>query len=151
MALQQQISEDLTRAMKARERERMAALRLLVAALRNAAVEQGLGPQGGLDDATVQQVLARERKRRQEAAEAFRAAGRDDQAASEQAEADLIAGYLPEQLDDDELAGIVDEVVEETGASSVADLGTVMKPVMARVRGRADGARVSALVRARLQ
>ncbi|TVP69047.1 MAG: GatB/YqeY domain-containing protein [Nitriliruptor sp.] len=136
--------------MKARDRERTSALRMVVAALKNRAVAEGLGPQGRLDDAVVQQVLTTEVKRRKEAAIAFEAGGRTDSAASELAEAELYAAYLPAQLDDAELTAIVDEVIEELGADGPQAMGQVMKATMAKVAGRADGARVSALVKARL-
>ncbi|TVR26871.1 MAG: GatB/YqeY domain-containing protein [Nitriliruptor sp.] len=136
--------------MKARDRERTSALRMVVAALKNRAVAEGLGPQGRLDDAVVQQVLTTEVKRRKEAASSFEAGGRTDSAASELAEAELYTAYLPAQLDDAELSAIVDEVIEELGADGPQAMGQVMKATMAKVAGRADGARVSALVKARL-
>ena len=92
-------------------------------------------------------VLQRERKRRVEAADAYRDAGRDDLAESETREADLIAGYLPEQMSDDDLRAIVGDVVAESGATSPRDMGKVMSQVMPKVQGRADGKRVSALVK----
>ncbi|MEA2481885.1 MAG: uncharacterized protein QOJ07_3807, partial [Thermoleophilaceae bacterium] len=92
-------------------------------------------------------VLQRERKRRIEAADAYRDAGRDDLAAGEAREADLISAYLPAQLGDDELRAIVGDVVAESGATSPRDMGKVMSQVMPRVQGRADGKRVSALVK----
>jgi uncharacterized protein YqeY len=98
----------------------------------------------------VVRVLIREARKRREAAEAFSAAGRSDQAAAERAEGDVLAGYLPAQLTDDELAALVDAAIAETGASSMAGMGQVMKLVTPRVAGRADGARVAAEVRRRL-
>ena len=92
-------------------------------------------------------VLAREAKKRREAADAFGSAGRAEQAAAEQAEGQVLAGYLPAQLGDDELARIVDEIVTETGASGMSAMGQVMKAVNPRVAGRAEGARVAAEVR----
>lgn len=151
MSLQQRLADDLKTAMKARDRDRMAALRLLVAALKNEAVSQGRGPQGVLSDAEVERVLATEKKRRDEAAGAYRDAGRDDRAAAEQAEADLIAGYLPEQLTDDELEEAIDLVIARLDATGPKDMGPVMREVMAEVGNRAEGARVSAEVRSRLQ
>ncbi len=150
MSLHDRIEDDLRAAMKARDRARTSALRMVVAALKNRAVADGLGPQGRLDDTVVQQVLTTEVKRRKEAASSFEAGGRAESAASELAEAELYAAYLPAQLDDDELSAIIDEVVAELGAEGPQAMGQVMKPVMARVAGRADGARVSALVRSRL-
>jgi len=103
-----------------------------------------------LTDDEVLKVLTREARKRREAAEAFSAAGRSDQAAAERAEGDVLAGYLPAQLSDDELAALVDAAIAETGASGMAAMGQVMKTVTPRVAGRADGARVAAEVRRRL-
>jgi uncharacterized protein len=148
--LHDRIETDLRAAMKARDKARTSALRLAVAALKNTAVAEGLGPQGRLPDATVQKVLATEVKRRREAATAFAEAGREESAASEHAEAEVYEAYLPAQLGDEELTAIVDEVVAETGAQGPQAMGQVMKATMARVQGRAEGGRVSALVKARL-
>jgi len=150
VSLHDRIEDDLRAAMKARDRERTSALRMVVAALKNRAVAEGLGPQGRLDDAVVQQVLTTEVKRRKEAASSFEAGGRTDSAASELAEAELYTAYLPAQLDDAELSAIVDEVIDDLGADGPQAMGQVMKATMAKVAGRADGARVSALVKARL-
>jgi len=132
-----QVKADLMTAMKAGEKERVAALRLVLSELQKAAKE------GGDDETT---VLRRERKRRLEAATAFRDNGRPELADGEEAEAAIIASYLPAELSDDELRGIVAGAVAETGASSPKEMGQVMKAAMARVAGRADGKRVSALV-----
>lgn len=150
MSLQRRIEDDLHTAMKARDKAATSALRMVVAALKNRAVADGLGPQGELDDAVVQQVLTTEVKRRKEAAKAFADGGRDESAASELAEAALYEGYLPAQLDDDELTMIVDRVIAELGADGPKAMGQVMKASMAEVAGRADGGRVSALVKQRL-
>jgi uncharacterized protein len=150
MSLQRRIEDDLHRAMKARDKAATSALRMVVAALKNRAVADGLGPQGELDDTVVQQVLTTEVKRRKEAATAFADAGRDGSAASELAEAALYEGYLPAQLDDDELTVIVDRVIADLGAEDPKAMGQVMKAAMAEVAGRADGGRVSALVKQRL-
>jgi uncharacterized protein len=148
--LHERIEADLRTSMKARDKARTSALRLVIAALKNTAVAEGLGPQGRLDDDVVQRVLTTEVKRRREAAAAFADAGRAESAAAETAEAELYAEYLPEQLGDDEIAAIVDEVVAELGADGPQAMGQVMKATMARVQGRADGSRVSGLVKARL-
>jgi uncharacterized protein YqeY len=124
--------------MKAGERERVNALRLVLSELQKAAKE------GGSDELA---VLRRERKRRLDAAEQFRAGGRAELADQEAGEAELIGRYLPAELSDGELAGIVAEAVAATGATSPREMGVVMKAVMARVEGRADGKRVSARVR----
>lgn len=150
MSLHQQISADLNAAMKARDRARTSALRLLISALKNQAIADGRGPQGELDDAEVERILASEVKRRREAATAYRDADRTEQAEAEEAEAAIYESYLPEQLSDGELAALVDEAIAETGASDTKQMGQVMKALMPRVQGRADGSRVSALVKERL-
>jgi uncharacterized protein YqeY len=133
-----QVKSDLTTAMKAGERERVGALRLVLSELQKSAKE------GGEDE---QAVLRRERKRRLDAAGQFRDAGRAELAAGEQAEAELIAGYLPAELSDDELQVLVAEAVQAMGAQSPQDMGRVMGAVMPRVAGRADGRRVQGRVR----
>lgn len=146
MSLQQQITDDLKTAMKARDKDATGALRMLLAAMKNTAVELGRGPQGDLTDDEVQKLLTTERKKRDEAATAFADGDRPEQAAKERAEAELIAGYLPAQLTDEELAAIVAEVVDEVGPE--AGIGPLMKASMARVGTSADGKRVQAAVRA---
>ena len=141
MSVLQQVQDDVKTALKAGERERVHALRLIASELQKAAKDDG-----GEDV----EVLQRERKRRQEAAAAYRDAGREDLAAAEEREAELIVGYLPEQLGDDELEALVGDAVAESGASSPKDMGKVMAIVMPKVKGRADGKRVSALVREKL-
>jgi uncharacterized protein len=138
MSLTDSVKRDLTTAMKAGEKTRVGALRLVLSELQKAAKE-GSGDEVG--------VLRRERKRRLDAASQFREAGRDELADKEEAEAALIAGYLPTELGDDELRAIVAQAITETGASSPKDLGGVMKLAMERVEGRADGKRVSAAAR----
>ena len=141
MTLTDRVKSDLATAMKAGEKERVGTLRLVLSELQKAAKE-------GSDDELA--VLRRERKRRQEAARAFRDGGREDLAGAEDAEAALIEDYLPAELSDDELAAMVDHAVTSTGASSPKDMGAVMKAVMAQVAGRADGRRVSERVKERL-
>jgi uncharacterized protein YqeY len=142
MAIVERIKSDLHDAMRSGQKERVGALRLLLSQLQLVAKE------GGDDELG---VLRRERKRRLEAAAAYRQAGREDLAASEDREAELIATYLPPELSDAELAAIVERAVRESGASSPKDMGLAMKQAMAAVEGRADGKRVSGLVRASLQ
>ena len=146
MSLIAEIEGELTDAMRARERTRTDALRLILAALR--AAEKELGRE--LKDDEELQVLQRERKRRSEAEEAFRSAGRDEQADKEEQELEIIEEFMPEQLDEDELEHIVDDAIAETGATSLRDLGRVMADVMPQVAGRADGSAVSQLVREKL-
>jgi uncharacterized protein YqeY len=142
MAIADQIKTDLQGAMRAGEKQRVGALRLVLSELQKAAKE-------GSDDELA--VLRRERKRRLEAARAYREAGREDLAAGEETEGELIGGYLPAELSDAELESIVAEAVRDSGAQSAKDMGQAMKQAMAVVDGRADGKRVSGLVRASLQ
>ena len=128
--------------MKAGERDRVGALRMLASALQQDA-------KLGDDDAVA--VLHRERKRRLEAAEAFRKGGSEDRAAAEESEAALIETYLPAQLSEQELEELVVGAIEESGAAGPKEMGKVMSVLMPRVRGRADGKRVSAIARQRLQ
>lgn len=128
----------MTTAMKARDKERVGALRLVLSELQKAAKD------GGTDELA---VLRRERKRRLEAAEQFRDAGRLELAEGEEAEARIIEGYMPAELDEAELDAIVKAAIAETGAKDPKDMGQVMKAVMAKAEGRADGKRASARVR----
>lgn len=148
--LHDQVEADLRASMKARDKARTSALRLVIAALKNTAVAEGLGPGGRLPDETVRKVLTTEVKRRREAAAAFADAGREDSAAAETAEAEIYGRYLPAQLTDAELEDIVDRAIAATDAEGPKAMGQVMKTAMAEVQGRADGSRVSALVKARL-
>jgi uncharacterized protein YqeY len=137
----EQLRSDVAQAMKGGDRERVGALRLVLSELQKAAKE-------GNDDEVG--VLRRERKRRLDAAEQFRDGGREELAVREEAEADLISGYLPAELSDEDLEALVHDAVTETGASSPKEMGAVMKAVMPKVAGRADGKRVSAKVREEL-
>jgi uncharacterized protein len=141
MSILEQVQEDVKTAMKAGERERVGRLRMVVNALQ-AEEKEGKGDEVA--------ALQRERKRRLDAAEALREGGRAEQADAEEAEAKLIEGYLPEQLSDDELEQLVASAVEEAGASEPKDMGGVMKALMPKVGGRADGKRVSAAVKEKL-
>jgi uncharacterized protein YqeY len=132
------IKQDITAAMKAGERDRVGALRLVLSELQKAAKD-------GTDDE--QAVLRRERKRRLESATAFREAGRDELATGEETEAAMIDAYLPAQLDDAELSVIVAAAIAESGATTPRDLGAVMKIATARAAGRADGKRLSTAAR----
>jgi hypothetical protein len=141
MSVLEQAQADVRTAMKAGERERAAALRMIVDALQKDA-------KLGKGDEVV--VLQRERKKRLEAAEAYRDAGRSEQADTEQEEAELIEAYLPQQLSDEELADLVEAAIAETGADQQRQMGEVMSALMPKVGGRADGKRVSAAVREKL-
>ncbi|MBV9414813.1 MAG: GatB/YqeY domain-containing protein [Solirubrobacterales bacterium] len=142
MTVIDQVRGDMTSAMKAGEKDRLGALRMVLSELQKAEKD------GGSDELA---VLRRERKRRMEAAEQFRDGGRPELADREEAEARIIDGYLPAELDDSELDAIVQAAIAETGASSAKDMGQVMKAVMAKAGGRADGKRASARVREALQ
>jgi uncharacterized protein YqeY len=135
------IQSDAREAMKARERDRASALRMVVDALQQDA-KLGKGDEIA--------VLQRERKKRLEAADAFEKGGRADQAEVERAEAELISGYLPAQLSDEELGQLVSAAIEETGASEQRQMGQVMSALMPKVGGRADGKRLSQAVREKL-
>ena len=137
----EQVQRDTRDAMKAGDRDRVGALRMIASALQQDAKE------GNGDEVA---VLRRERKRRLEAASAFRDGGGDERAVAEEAEAELIDGYLPAELSDEELAQIVDAAVAQAGAAEPGDMGKVMGIVMPKIDGRADGKRVSAAVRERL-
>jgi uncharacterized protein len=146
--LKDRLRADLNAAMRARDQVRMRTLRM---ALTSITTEEVAGPAArDLSDDEIVRVLTREARKRKEAAEAFSAAGRDDRAAAERAEGDVLAGYLPAQLSDDELAALVAEAIAETGASGMTSMGLVMRTVTPRIAGRADGARVAAEVRRRL-
>ena len=138
MTIAEQIKSDLGAAMRAQDKERVGALRLVLSELQKDAKE-GPGDE--------QAVLRRERKRRRDAESQFREAGRTELAQHEAFEAELIEAYLPSQLSDDELGALVRAAVAETGASSPRDMGTVIKHVMSAAQGRADGKRVSTLAR----
>lgn len=147
-ALKDQLQADLTTSMKARDELTTATLRMLLAAVGTEEVAGKAARE--LSDDEVRKVVAREAKKRREAATAFEGAGRADRAERELAEEQVLTAYLPAQLSDDELAGLVRAAVESTGASSPRDMGTVMKAVVPAVAGRADGGRVSAAVKAAL-
>jgi uncharacterized protein len=132
------VKQDVVVAMKAGDKDRVQALRLILSELQKAAKD------GDTDETA---VLRRERKRRQESARAFREGGRDELATGEEAEAELIGAYLPAELSDDELDSIVAEAIAETGAVEMKQMGIAIKASMAKVAGRADGSRVSAKVK----
>jgi uncharacterized protein YqeY len=146
MSLVARMEEELKQARLAREEARRDALALLVSSLKSAEKEL----QRPLTDDESLQVLQRERKKRQEAAEAFRGAGRDEQASGEEAELAVLQEFMPEPLSEEELEAIVDDAIAEVGATSMRDIGRVMADVMPQVSGRADGSMVSQLVREKL-
>ena len=134
LAIAEQIKSDVATAMKAGDRDRVGALRLVLSELQKAEKD------GGADE---QAVLRRERKRRRESEAAYRDAGREDLAANEAYEAGVIEAYLPAELGDDELEALVRQAIAETGAQGPRDMGRVIKQVMAAAGGRADGKKVS--------
>jgi len=146
MNLIQEIETQLTDAMRERDDARRDTLRLILASLRGAEKEL----QRPLHENEELQVLQRERKKRVEAADAFRAAGRDEQADKEESELEVLEEFMPEPLSEEELEEIVDDVIAEVGATSMRDIGRVMADVMPQVAGRADGSAVSQLVREKL-
>jgi uncharacterized protein YqeY len=146
MTLIAEIKDQLADAMREGDAARRDALRLILSSLQGAQKEL----QRELHEDEELQVLQRERKKRLEAAEAFRAAGREEQAEKEEDELDVLEEFMPEPLSEDELEEIVDDVIAEVGATSMRDIGRVMADVMPQVAGRADGSAVSQLVREKL-
>jgi uncharacterized protein YqeY len=146
VSLIQQLEDELREAMVARDATRRDTLRLILSSLRSAEKEL----QRPLHDDEELQVLQRERKHRQEAAEGFRTAGRDEQAEAEESELAVLEEFMPEPLSEEDLEEIVDDAIAEVGATSMRDFGRVMADVMPQVSGRADGSAVSQLVREKL-
>jgi uncharacterized protein len=146
--LKARLRADLNTAMRARDEVRKSTLRMAISAIQNEEVSGSSAHE--LSDDEVLKVLAREARKRREAAEAFEAAGRAEQAAAERAEGEVLADYLPRQLSDDELAPLVAAAISATGAAGPSAMGQVMKAVTPQVAGRAEGARVAAEVRRQL-
>jgi uncharacterized protein YqeY len=146
--LKERLRADLNTAMRARDQVRMRTLRMALTSITNEEVAGSAARD--LSDDEILKVLTREARKRREAAEAFGAAGRTEQAQAERAEGDVLADYLPAQLSDDELAALVDAAIAETGATGMKSMGQVMKTLTPQVAGRADGGRVAAEVRRRL-
>lgn len=144
--LADRLHSDMVAAMKAREKERLSVLRMLLAAVKDARIEK----RADLDDDEVLKLLMSYAKKREEARHEAEKQGREDLAAKESFELEVVQGYLPRQLDEGELQELVEAVVAETGASSMKDMGRVMKLCQERAAGRADGSRISALVKSRL-
>ena len=146
--LKERLRADLNTAMRARDSVRLRTLRMVLTSITNEEVSGDTARE--LSDDEIVKVLIREARKRREAAEAFESAGRTEQAAAERAEGEVLAGYLPAQLSDDELTAIVSAAIAETGATGMPGMGMVMKTVTPRVAGRADGARVAAEARRQL-
>ena len=138
MSLLQQIDADLKEAMKARAMEKLAVLRMLKSALKNAAIEKG-GAEAQLDDAEVLAVIRKQVKQRQDSVESFEKGGRPELAAKERFELEVLSAYLPKPLSPEELSKLVADAIAEAGATSKAQIGAVMKIALARAEGRADG------------
>lgn len=147
MSIRERIQADTKEAMKSRDKGRTAALRMLSSALKNGEIEAGKP----LSEDEEQVLLRRQLKQREESAEAFGKAGREEQARKEVAEAEVVREYLPARLSPEELESIVDRAIEETGAASMKEMGAVMGRATALAEGRADGRELSALVRERLR
>ena len=143
MAIADTVRTEMTVAWKAGNTQRRDALRLVIAALENARIDLG----HPLTDEDTTRVLLKEAKQRRDSIAEFGAAGRADLVAKEQGELDAITGFLPQQMSDDELRAIVREVIAEAGATTAADLGKVMRPLMVRIAGRADGSAANAIAR----
>lgn len=149
MTSKQSLREDMTAAMRAHDKVRTTTLRSVMAAVTNAEVAGKEAKE--LTDDDVQQVIAKEAKKRREAAEAYDGAGRAELAETERAELAVLEEYLPKQLSDDELSALVADAVSETGAQGMSGMGQVMKAVQPKVAGRAEGGRVAAAVKQALQ
>ena len=147
MSASERIQQDVKAAMRARDKPRLGALRMLGAALKNGEIEAGRP----LEEQEEQTILRRQLKQREESAEAFRKAGREGQAVSEAAEADVVRVYLPQPLSPEVLEKIVDAAIQETGATGMRDMGRVMGRATQLSEGRAEGRELSALVKERLQ
>ncbi len=147
MLLREKIQEQLKEAMKSRDKVKTRTLRMVIAALKNFEVEK----MGEATDEEIIQIIQKEVKRRKEAIEEYKKAGREELAQSEREELEILMEYLPKQLTEDEIRSLALEVIKEVGASSLKDLGKVMKVIMPKVKGRADGKVVNRIVREILQ
>jgi uncharacterized protein YqeY len=146
MSLQERLTEDMKAAMKAGEKDTLGVIRRAIAAMKNARIDK----KSDLDEQDEIKVVRSMAKQHRESIEQFRAAGREDLATKEEAELEILSVYLPPEMDEGQLDAIIDEVMAETGASSMKDMGTVIKAVMARTAGQAEGGVVSAKVKERL-
>ncbi|WP_027091134.1 GatB/YqeY domain-containing protein [Cohnella thermotolerans] len=147
MSLAERLNEDMKQAMKAQDKFRLSAIRMVRASVKNQEIEL----RRPLEDNEVLDILSREVKQRKDSLQEFTKAGRDDLAKDLQAEIDIIAQYLPQQLTEEEIKAIVTQTIQETGASSKADMGKLMGALMPKVKGRADGKLVNQIVQQQLQ
>lgn len=143
MALKEQLTEDMKRALKGRDQFKVDTLRMVISAVKNKEIDS----KGELSDEAISALMGTLVKQRREAAQLYRKGNREDLAAKEEQEIDILKSYLPEEMSEEELLKVVEAVIAETGASSMADMGKVMKAVMSRVAGRAEGSLVNALVK----
>ena len=143
--IKERIREDMKAAMRAHDADRLSTIRLLLAAVKQREIDEKIAT-----DAQVTEVIAKMVKQRRDSIQQYRAGGREDLAQKEQAEIDVLSGYLPKQLSDEEIGAIIDEAIAQSGLSGMAAMGKVMGAVKAKVAGRADLGKVSALVKARL-
>ncbi len=150
MTLSEQVDHDIKEAMKARQADRLGVLRLLKAAIKNAAIEKG-GQAGVLDDAEATAIIRKQVKQRHDSIEGFEKGNRPELAAKEKAEIELLNTYLPQALSPEELGSLVDEAIAEVGATGKAQMGAVMKALTPKVAGRADGRTLSQEVQKRLK
>ena len=146
MGLLEEITQDMKKAMKSKEKDRMQVLRLLRSDLKKAKIDK----RGDFTEEDAQQVINKAAKNRRESIESYKKGDRQDLVEEEQKELEVIEEYLPEQMSDDEIKEIIDQVIEETGASGMQDMGKVMGTIMPKVRGKADGSKVQAIVRSKL-
>ena len=144
--IKERIREDMKAAMRAHDAYRLSTIRLLLAAVKQREIDEKIEA----TDAQVTEVIAKMVKQRRDSIQQYRAGGREDLAQKEQAEIDVLSGYLPKQLSDEEIGAIIDEAIAQSGLSGMAAMGKVMGAVKAKVAGRADLGKVSALVKARL-
>jgi uncharacterized protein YqeY len=152
MSLRQRIEDDIKTALKARDKEKLSALRMVKAKVQEKQVElRGKkGPEAKLSDDDVRDVVSAYAKQRRDSIDSYEKGGREDLAAKERSELQIISAYLPQQMGEDEVAAIVDEAIAASGATQPKDMGAVMKLVMPRVKGRADGKLVNRIVQGRL-
>ena len=148
MGLREQLMADLKEAMREKDEARKRAIRSVIAALKQAETQlDANGQRASLDDAGILALIAKQAKERQESIDAFRSGGRDDLVAREEVDLAVLEAYLPQQLNQEEIEAEAREVIDEVGASGLQDIGKVMKPLMARLRGRADGGLANQIVR----
>jgi len=146
MSLQEQISAALKDAMRARDEVKMATLRLVLTAIKKREKEA----RSLLEDQEVISVITTQIKQRRESIEQYRQAGREDLAQTEESELQILQGYMPEQVSEEEISNTLDEIIAEVGAASMKDMGTVMKAAMAKLAGKAEGGAINAMVKEKL-